>query len=112
MTSNNDGERVRYFRKINNFTQKDLGERAGLSSQTISNIEREYTGLSSDDAKKIAKAFNITVSQLLGDNSTNSKSDYIDLKDAEHEILSYGGKPISENDWNIIKRILESGTSE
>lgn len=42
----------------------------------------------------------------------NDDNKTFDLKNSEHNILTYGGKPISDDDWNIIKRILDSGQSE
>lgn len=63
---------------------------------------------------KISTLFHTTTDYLLGksdspdlpDNSDNTTKEYVDLKE-EPKVIAYGGKPISKEDMDIIKAILE-----
>lgn len=90
-----------------------LANQVGISKSGIYQWDNHEPKPSTID--KVADVLNVSTDYLLGrtdvPNSDISNTE-IDLRDAKHEILSYGGKPISDEDWAIIKRILESGISE
>lgn len=64
-TEFNVGKRIKKLRKKSKFTQIELGEKIGVSSQVISNWEREYSDPSPDDFTKLAEVFNVTTDYLL-----------------------------------------------
>ena len=60
------GSRIKTKRKENRFTQIELAELVNVSSQVISNWERGYSDLSSDDVARLADALDCTTKYLLG----------------------------------------------
>ena len=71
------------FRKKCGFTQKELAERAGVSSQTVSKWEK---GISAPDINllpTLAKIFNISVDMLLG---CSTEFENVNLDDAYREV--------------------------
>lgn len=75
------GERIKKLRRNKKWTQVDLAERIGVSSQVISNWEREYTDPDPADFSKLASVFGVS-------------TDYLILGFEEHEI----------KDMRLIKR--------
>ncbi len=68
-------ERIKLLRKQQGFTQEEMAIRLKVVRQTISKWEK---GLSVPDAEmliKIAELFDITTSELLGDDSKSSKNE-------------------------------------
>ena len=53
--------RIKELRKLHNFTQDELAYRAGIGRSTLGNIETAQN----DITFKIAKAFNLSVSEFL-----------------------------------------------
>lgn len=59
-------ERIKSLRKKNNLTQEDLAEKSGVSYKHIQKLEGKFLhDPKLDTLNKIAKAFKITVSELL-----------------------------------------------
>lgn len=61
------GQRLRFLRKKNQFTLKDLSQLADLSIPYLSDVERGAVNPSVETLQKIAKAYNMTVKELLND---------------------------------------------
>lgn len=59
------GIRIREVRSARGITQEDLGELSGLSRQYIGDVERGARNISLVNIERIAKAFGISVSELL-----------------------------------------------
>lgn len=110
------GERIKVFRKKQQLTQKQLGEKVNKSPQVISNIERAYTpNLSHEDLLAISRALEISVETLLGTNDSklpepNPKKpkDLLKLLEEEQE-LAMNGEILTEEDKEVIKSALEQG---
>ena len=60
----NFGSRIQELRKKNNFTQSELAEKIGLSTNFIGMVERGERNTSVDKIFKLAKAFNISLAQF------------------------------------------------
>ena len=58
-------KRIRQLRKINKMSQERLAEKADLHPTFIGNIERAETNPTITTLEKIAKAFNISLPELL-----------------------------------------------
>lgn len=58
------GSRIQELRKKNNLTQSELAEKIGLSTNFIGMVERGERNTSVDKIFKLAKAFNISLSQF------------------------------------------------
>ena len=64
------GARLRKFRKLKDWTQKELGERAGVDWKNISSYESGRLAPSKRTVKLLAEAFEVPVSELLADEPT------------------------------------------
>lgn len=60
------GNRIKYLRKQNGLTQRQLGERIGLTNATIGYYERHERCPSPDIVKKLAYVFHVSADYLLG----------------------------------------------
>ena len=104
-------ERTKKLSKQKGWNLQTTAEKAGLSPNAIYNWKTKEP--SKVSLKSVADVLGVSTDYLRGNtNIPNDSKKEIDLKEAKHEILSYGGKPISEEDWAVIKRILESDISE
>lgn len=74
------GDNIKKYRKEKGLTQKNLAEKVNLSSQVISNIERNYSSVSAEDLAAIAKVLDVTPNQLLGENESKK---YYELSEKE-----------------------------
>lgn len=63
----NIGNKISELRKKNNYTQEGLAEKLNVSRQTISKWELNETSPSLEDAAKLAKAFHVSLNELVGD---------------------------------------------
>ncbi|MCY1563871.1 helix-turn-helix domain-containing protein [Staphylococcus pettenkoferi] len=63
---NNFGKRLRKLRKRNGLTQIQLADVTGLSSQQISNYEREYTSPNQQALRQLAQGLRIDMNDLVG----------------------------------------------
>ena len=62
---NKFGERVRLLRKLNDISQEELAHRANLHRTYIGMIERAEKNITLLNIEKIARALNISISDLL-----------------------------------------------
>ncbi len=58
-------KRIKELRKIHNYTQDDLSYYSGISRSTLGNIETAKNDLTFTKLNKIAKSFNMTLSEFL-----------------------------------------------
>jgi len=59
------GERIRKLRKLNDLSQKELGEKLGISESTISNYEANVRQPRVERIKKMADLFDVSTDYLL-----------------------------------------------
>lgn len=125
------GERLRLIRKENKLTLKNLSQLADLSVPYLSDMERGVVNPSIDTLQKVAKAYNMTVKELisgveeLGESSnTNYPAEFQsflkeyespykindDWKELLLKINFRGRQPTSKTEWLelylYLKRIL------
>ena len=65
MTDKAIAKRIKQLRKENGLTQVALGEKAGVSPNTIARLERGLHRASSETIEKLAKALGVTASEIL-----------------------------------------------
>lgn len=105
MEQNNLPLRIVDLREKCNMTQIELAKKMGFTKSTMSKIENGTRKISSDELRKLTNIFNVSADYLLGNKPILSNED-VDLK-KDPVVLSYGGKPVSDEDMDIIKAILE-----
>lgn len=99
------GDRIRNLRNQKRMSQTDLSKVLHVSQQTITKWETGRSEPSSSAIAAISNYFNVSADYLLGKSKTDNSKNDVDLKD-DPVVLSYGGKPISNEDMDVIKAIL------
>lgn len=66
------GSKILELRKRNGLSQEQLGEKAGVTRQTISNWELEETTPNPEQLKLLSSALNISIDELLDNNINNT----------------------------------------
>ncbi|RNB70762.1 helix-turn-helix domain-containing protein [Brevibacillus panacihumi] len=96
------------------WTQSQAAERLGISSQVVSNYERDYRSPDKETLTRIAKVYNCSVDWLLGvtDNperiDSPSSSDKKDDKEARMGLAFItGGEDLTEEEAEYLKESLE-----
>lgn len=97
----NLADRIKELADQHGITIAELERKVGISNGQISkwNVRSPKT----ENLEKVAKYFNVSLDYLTG-NSDNKKPS-VDLK-SDPVVLSYGGKPVSKEDMDVIKAIL------
>jgi len=88
------GQNINRIRKVKNMTQKDLAEKCDLSARTIQNYEQETRYPRYDQMEQIAKALEVSTSDLL------MVKGNVELKTSEL-FLSRLSDEIEEHEWKI-----------
>lgn len=117
---NEFGDRLKYIRELNGINQKELAALTGISNQTISNWERNYTkSISYDDLKTLALHLNCKLGDFLpgvDEHSIDYKAK-IDLKQYLIDVLSFvkdnenfmlKDKPIDAETLDIVVEMINS----
>ena len=127
------GQRLRFLRKENHLTLKELSQLADLSVPYLSDMERGVVNPSVDTLQKVAKAYDITVKELfndvegLGESAPTIYPEEFELflkefesnygidddwKDLLMKINFRGRRPSSQREWLelylLLSRILSS----
>lgn len=101
------GDRLTSLRENRGWSKTYVAKAVGLSSmQTYANYEYGRREPDFEMVNKLANLFNVSADYLLGHNQSDSSTKDVDLK-KDPVVLSYGGKPVSKEDMDIIKAILE-----
>jgi transcriptional regulator with XRE-family HTH domain len=66
------GARLRFLRRQRNITLEQLSTRSGLTKSFLSKVERGISVPSISTAKSLAESFELTVSQLLGEQQSDN----------------------------------------
>lgn len=107
-------ERIKSLAKTRGMSLNQVAEKAGLGEKTIYKWKKQDPR--TETLAKVADVLGVSVSYLIGENvnvtESNNPITTTDLREIDRDVLSYGGRPISERDWQIIKNILETGLDE
>ena len=98
-------DQIKKLRLHRGWTQAQLAYKLGVSTQTISNWE---TGLKSPrmgTIEKMAMVFNVTEREIISGYPSTSTVKIADLND-DGVIFTYKGKPLSKEDRELIRRLM------
>lgn len=101
--------KIKFLRTQKHYTQKVLANLVGVKPTTVSSWELGASKPTMKRAKKLAEVLGTDLNYLMDmeeKKEKNNKTEFIDLKE-EPKVIAYGGKPISKEDMEIIKAILE-----
>ena len=101
------GQRIRKLRRERDWTQAELGEKAGVNFRNIPRYETDKLNPGLKVLQKFADAFGVPVEELAGPtrSSTSSSSD---LRDQELHRLALAVDDMDEDDRGAVKRILQA----
>jgi transcriptional regulator with XRE-family HTH domain len=103
----NIAQRIKDLRLSKHLTQKELAQLLNVKPTTVSGWELGRNEPSIDTLKDLARIFGVSVDYMAGvTESLDKDKTTIDLEN-DPVVLSYGGRPVSEEDMDIIKAILE-----
>ena len=103
----NIAQRIKDLRLSKHLTQKELAQLLNLKPTTVSGWELGRNEPSIDTLKDLARIFGVSVDYMAGaTESLDKDKTAIDLE-KDPVVLSYGGRPVSDEDMDIIKAILE-----
>jgi transcriptional regulator with XRE-family HTH domain len=91
--------RIRELRKKSGLSQAELGSRVGLHQTQIGNLENGGRNLTMEWARRIAKALDVTVADLLGDGDNPFR-----LTDEERALIA-NFRDAGEEQQQIIQRV-------
>lgn len=111
------GQNIKTYRKKAKLTQKDLAEKAKMSRSYLADLEADRYNPSVDTLKSIAEALDIQSHVLMGESSelsgapewasSKDKRDFKTLLEEDAPVM-FDGVPISEEDREKIKRVMEA----
>ncbi|SPS04295.1 helix-turn-helix domain-containing protein [Latilactobacillus sakei] len=99
-------ERVKELAENKKISLLSLNEKAGLGKNAIYKWKTQNPSI--ENLQKVADVLGVSIDYLLGktDNpSTSAKPKEVDIED-ESVLMTFDGKPIPEEDMEIIKRLL------
>ncbi len=107
--------KLREFRKNRKWSQKELGERIGVSQVQIADYERGKNLPSTETLIKIAKVFNVSIDYMVGisvekgnfnEEELTTDPDLLRITNKMRPKLD--GIPVSDEQWELINDFLES----
>lgn len=100
--------RIVDLRERVNMSQSELAKRLGIDKSSMNKIEKGTRKVSSEELDKIASIFDVSTDYLLGRNTPDKKhiEQETDLDKVIDESRSFDGKPISDHDREVVKKIL------
>lgn len=99
-------ERIKEVSKTRGMSLLQLNDKAGLKKNVIYSWKTKQP--SAEKLKAVSEVLGVSTDYLLGktDNpSTSTKPKEVDIED-EHIIMTFDGKPIPDEDKELIKRLL------
>lgn len=98
------GKRLQELRQRKHMSQQECADYFKISKASWNFYENDKRAPSYEMLTKIASFFNVSTDYLINGEKT-SPTGPIDLK--KTDVLSYDGKPVSDEDLAIIRAILE-----
>ena len=98
-------EIIAYLNKLKDeqhLSISDIARRVGMAKSTVSRYFNKTREFPMNDVDKFAKAFGISSADILG---MKKKATTADLADND-VIFTYEGKPLSEEDKALIRRLM------
>jgi transcriptional regulator with XRE-family HTH domain len=103
-------ERIKKAAEARGWNLKTTAEKAGIGINSIYRWKDQTP--TADSLSKVAKALNVSVDYLLGNEKPKPVPHDIDLKKAMHDndtVVAWDGKPIPPEEMEMIRRILDGG---
>ncbi|MCH4165122.1 MAG: helix-turn-helix domain-containing protein [Lentilactobacillus diolivorans] len=96
-------ERIKFLAEKQGKSINDVERELKYSQNTLYRLKR--TNPSAKKLEELADYFDVSTDYLLGRTDDKTIEKPVDIED-DHVIMTYQGKPIPEEDMEIIKRLL------
>lgn len=111
-------DRIKELSKSRDKTVKEVAIELGLGENYLYSLKNKIPN--GQTLQKLADYFHVSVDYLLGRDTTEPKNQTVDLADLANKpkdfdwdsVLSVGGKPIPEEDKEIIRRLFAHKLSD
>ena len=100
-------ERLKKLRKEGKLTQKDIATFLNISQPAYQQFESGKKKMNLETMEKLADYFNVSTDYLLGKTDFPDPDLEVDIDNAINNSVAYDGKPITDNDREIIKNFLK-----
>lgn len=105
-------DRIKKLAEKKNKTPQQVAEELNFGKNYFYSLNAGKSP-SAEKLEQIATYFNVSVDYILGrtDNPYLGQTDEqraLTIEEALDSVMSYGGKPVSENDREVLKRITEA----
>lgn len=98
------GQRIARLRKERRWSLRALGERAGIAHQSVANIEKDdVVSIGSDTLVRLAHAFKVPVSYLVGEAPGDGLAFGLDVERAQHVIGLLEGFKMSDPEHFLLQ---------
>lgn len=104
MTENTIATQIKTLRQQRGWTQPQLADKLSVSKQTISNWETGLKVPRMGSLQKLADLFGVKIGEITNASIDNTPRT-ADLADND-VIFTYEGKPLSEEDKELIRRLM------
>lgn len=106
---NGIGTRITELRKQAGMSQVQLAKVLDIATSTLGMYETGKREPSLKVLNRIASYFNVSTDHLIGrpEKKANTKQSY-EIKDMLDSAMTFDGKPLSSNDRNVIRGIIEA----
>lgn len=103
-------ENIKYFRKQQGLTQKDLANKLSMAPTAISAWEVGRNKPLMDNIEQMAQLFNIKKSELLGDDLTDleDNNEVLDLTNIARMTAAYDGHTLDDSDIELLQSLLQN----
>lgn len=102
-------EKIKELRKSKKFTQKDVAEKIGITRPAYTAYEIGKRQPDFETLQKIADLYEVSIDYLLGREEIENSPQYtsVDLDKMLDSAMSFDGKPMTDNDREVIRAYLE-----
>ena len=103
------GQKIKSFRKENNFTQKELAKKSNISRSYLADIENDRYNASLDTLKSIANALEVNISDLIEDLSKTNDNKITKNKEQIKTIAAHlEDKDLTDKKVKLIKDYIDA----
>jgi transcriptional regulator with XRE-family HTH domain len=103
------GERLRLLRKANRLTMEEVGRRLGIAKSSYYGYENESRTPPLEKLQQLANMYDVSSDYILGlTEDPDPKQDRRDVEEfLKKEKLHWNGRPLSEEELEPIRQLLE-----
>ncbi len=102
-------DKLKQLRESKGWSKTNVAKHLGIGLSTYANWEYGISEPDIQTINQIATLYDVSNGYLMGNNNDGNEENETKSVDLEKDpvVLSYGGRPVSDEDMDVIKAILE-----